>query len=144
MGVRGRKSSAELAVSNVLPLRQLPPPPTHLSPVQQDVWRLVISSRAGEMIAPEAYPVLAEYCRWVETADQIASALKKFKPAWAKTDEGLTRWSRLQAMQERASRTLASLAVKLRLPPSTRVHPEKAGSIARRTQQKPWEDVEDV
>ena len=145
MGSRGRKSVAELTVSNVVPLKSFPPPPGHLSRAQQETWRLVIASRAGDMIAPEAFPVLAEYCRWVENADQVAAAMNKFKPGWAKTDEGLARWSKLQAMQERASRTVASLAVKLRLPPSTRVHPERAGTIERKgVQPKPWEDVEDA
>lgn len=145
MRSRGRKSAASLAVSNVVPLQRLPAAPEHLTLAQSETWRLVVASRAGDFIAPEAYPVLAEYCRWVETADQVAQELKGFKPSWAKTEEGLSRWSKLQAMQERASRTLASLAVKLRLPPSTRVHPEKAGRAAMRGEKrKPWEDAEDA
>ena len=138
MGIRGRKSAAELEIAQVVPLRPFPKAPEHLTQAQADVWRLVITSRAAELIPPESYPVLVEYCRAVVAADQVAEELDVFKPEWRKTDEGLRRWDKLLAMQDRLAGKIASLAVKLRITPSTRVHPEKAGTNAR----KGWEIVE--
>lgn len=138
MGSRGRTSSAELQIAPVVHLRPIPKAPEHLTESQSDIWCLVMNSRAGELITPESYPVVVEYCRAVVAADQVAQELDEFKPEWRKTDEGLRRWDKLLAMQDRLAGKIASLAVKLRITPSTRVHPEKAGTNAR----KDWEIVE--
>ena len=138
MGLRGRKSGASLEVAPVVQLRPFPKAPEHLTESQADIWRLVITSRAGELIPPESYPVLVEYCRAITAADQVAEELDAFKSEWRKTDEGLRRWDKLLAMQDRLAGKIASLAVKLRITPSTRVHPEKAGTNAR----KAWEILE--
>lgn len=136
----GRKSPAALAVAPVIELKQIPKPPAHLVSEQAEIWRMVMASSAGNFIQPEAYPVLAEYCRAVINADQIAKQLDNFSPSWAEDDDGLKRWDKLQAMQDRAARRVASLAVKLRLPPSTRTHPDAAGVAERNTaKRKPWQ-----
>lgn len=140
MGSRGRKSSASLAVAAPVKLEHMPEAPAYLTPEQDDIWRLVISSAGGDLISPESYPVLVEYCRAVVSSNQIAAQLDAFDPEWAKDDEGLKRWDKLLQMQEREARKIASLAVKLRLTPSTRVHPEKAGTVERKgVKLKPWE-----
>ena len=140
MGSRGRKSSASLAVAAPVKLEHMPEAPAYLTPEQDDIWRLVISSAGGDLISPESYPVLVEYCRAVVSSNQIAAQLDAFDPEWANDDEGLKRWDKLLQMQEREARKIASLAVKLRLTPSTRVHPEKAGTVERKgVKLKPWE-----
>ena len=140
MGSLGRKSSASLAVAAPVRLEHMPEAPAYITPEQDDIWRLVISSAGGDLISPESYPVLVEYCRAVVSSNQIAAQLDAFDPEWAKDDEGLKRWDKLLQMQERESRKIASLAVKLRLTPSTRVHPEKAGTVERKgVKLKPWE-----
>jgi hypothetical protein len=138
MGVRGPASSRELQIAPVAYLRPIPKSPEHLTDPQSDIWRLVMHSRAGELIPPESYPVVVEYCRAIVASDQVAEELDAFKPEWRKTDEGLRRWDKLLAMQDRLAGKIASLAVKLRITPSSRVHPEKAGTNAR----KNWEIAE--
>lgn len=139
---RGRKSAASVAVAPARnPLDALPQSPSYLSPEQDEIWRVVIASRGGDLIAPESYPVLVEYCRAVTGSNQIAAQLDEFMPEWAKDEEGLRRWDKLLAMQDRLAKTVASLAAKLRLTPSSRVQAISAGRNADKgAKRKPWED----
>jgi hypothetical protein len=101
---------------------------------------MVVSSPAGDMIGPECFAVLAEYCRCVERADQVAEQLDQFRPEWAADDEGLRRWDKLLAMSDRLSARIALLAVKLRATPSTRYRASKAALLAEKGgKRKPWE-----
>ena len=137
---RGRKSQVSLSVAPVTELKKPPEPPEYLTSGQGETWRAVMASSAGNYIHAEAYPILVEYCRAVESASEMALQLDKFSPNWAKDDEGLKRWDKLQAMQDRVSRRVASLAVKLRLSPSSRVHRESAGAAERNhSKHKPWQ-----
>lgn len=142
MATRGRKSAASLAVALAEPLTPAPIPsaPSYLTPEQDDVWRMVISSRGGDLIAPEAFPVLVEYCRQVVFANQIAAQLDAFDPEWAKYAEGLKRWDKLHQMQDRSLKAVASLGGKLRLTPASRVQKITAGRNADKgAKRKPWE-----
>lgn len=142
MAQRGRKSAASIAVSVVdVKLDAFPSPQSYLNPEQDEIWRTVIASRGGDLIAPESYPVLVEYCRAVIGSNQVAAQLDSFSPEWAKDEEGLKRWDKLLAMQDRLAKTVASLAAKLRLTPSSRVQAISAGRNADKGQKrKPWED----
>lgn len=144
MGTRGRKSASALAIADpVQELERIPEPPSYLTPYQEDIWRLVMASRGGDLIAPESFPVLVEYCRAVSGANQVAAQLDEFDPEWSKDDEGLKRWDKLLAMQDRLAAKVAMLAGKLRLTPSSRVQAISAGRHADKgAKRKPWE-VED-
>lgn len=141
MATRGRKSAASMSVAVLdKELSKLPEPPAYMSPEQEDVWRMVIASRGGDLIAPESFPVLVEYCRAVVASNQVASQLDAFSPDWASDDEGLKRWDKLLAMQDRLAKTIASLGGKLRLTPSSRVQAISAGRNANKGEKKkPWE-----
>lgn len=142
MATRGRKSAASMAVAVVddKALDRIPEPPSYLTPEQDDLWRLVMASRGGDLIAPESFPVLVEYCRAVTAANHIASQLDAFDPSWAGDDEGLKRWDKLLAMQDRIAKNVASLGAKLRLTPSSRVQAISAGRNANKgAKKKPWE-----
>jgi len=144
MATRGRPSAASLAISpEPQELQKLAEPPSYLSPEQEDVWRLVVASRGGDLIAPEAFPVLVEYCRAVISANQVAAQLDAFDQSWASEDDGLKRWDKLLAMQDRLAGKVASLAGKLRLTPSSRVQAISAGRHADKgAKLKPWQRSE--
>jgi phage terminase small subunit len=141
MAQRGRKSAAAMSVAIVgSDLSKFPEPSAYLSPEQDAVWRDVIASRGGDLIAPESYPVLIEFCRAVDSSNKVASQLDAFSPEWATDEEGLKRWDKLLSMQDRLSRNVASLAAKLRLTPSSRVQAISAGRNADKgVKVKPWE-----
>jgi hypothetical protein len=111
-----------------------------LTPAQARIWDSVIGSRGADLIAPEAYPVLVEYCRAAALANQIAIELTKFDTGRTKNRTTMRRWAALQAMQERAARSVALLAGKLRLTPSSRAAPGTVGRNADKGAKfKPWQ-----
>ena len=92
------------------------------------------------MMDASAYPLLAEYCRAVVTADQIAEQLNTFDPEWSKDDDGLRRWDKLTQMQARVQGVISTLSLKLRISPASRYRGEAAGRKAQAgTARKPWE-----
>lgn len=136
---RGRKSQAELSVAPVTELSQIPRPPKHLTPPQSDIWRMVMASRSSDMVEPEAYPVLVEYCRITVTANQIAGQLAEFDMEWLADDDGLKRYERLVALQDKIAGRISSVAVKLRLTPSTRFDSGTAARVGQKSTRKPWQ-----
>lgn len=136
-----RKSLEAKNVQAVISLpKKIPEPPTNLTGDQGELWRMVMASPAGDMITQDAFPVLSEYCRCITFADTVAVELNKFDPSWAIEDDGLERWNRLLAMQDRLSGRISSLATKLRITPQTRVWKQTAGSIANKSaKRKPWQ-----
>ena len=145
MGSRGRKSAVAQATppigGSVVPVEFGPKRPRNsLTPRQYEVWRTVIDSPMGTAIDPEAFPLLEQYCRWSERADQIAKVLDSMEDEQLLTEGGFARYERYTREQERATRNLANLAEKLRLAPSARTHKDRAGTIAARPRgPKPWE-----
>ena len=140
MGTRGRKSEASLSVAPVVNLTPLPPAPSNLTKPQADVWRMVIASRGGDLIAPEAYPVLVGYCRAIADGDDIQKEIAEFDPSWRKTDEGFRRWKFLLTMRTENAKLAESLAKTLRIAPSSRILPRGAGRAQEKgAKRKPWE-----
>ena len=61
MKQRGRKSAESLSVVPIDVDGQRPPPPADLTPEEAEVWiSTVRAMKAGD---PEAWPLLARYCR---------------------------------------------------------------------------------
>lgn len=145
MASRGRKSAASLEVpaigGAVLPFRGGPrQPPVPLTPKQREVWRSVIDSPAGDMITPESEPLLVEYCRAAERADQLGKVMNSMADDQLLTEGGFARFERYLQQSERVARMLANLSMKLRIAPSARVHKESAGTISARPRgARPWE-----
>lgn len=114
MGVRGRKSSASLAlVSNAnVELVSRPSPPRDLTVEQATVWREIVDSLAADWFRPESYPVLAQYCRHVIASRRIAEMVNA-----AETAETFDADAYEQAlrMQDRESKAIVTLAAKMRL-----------------------------
>ncbi len=137
----GRKSAAELSVVADHGFTKIPPPPKHLSARAGETWRMIMASRAAEMVEPEAYPVLVEYCRSIEQSDVVAEQVKAFKVAGFSTEEGLRRYDKLIMLQEKLTRAITSTAVKLRLTPSTRFDANTAARVGAKSieAKKPWE-----
>jgi hypothetical protein len=145
MASRGRKSAASLDVpaigGAILAFRGGPrQPPVPLTPKQREVWRSVVDSPAGDMITPESEPLLVEYCRAAERADQLGAVMNSIEPDQLLTEGGFSRFERYMRASEANARTLANLSMKLRIAPSARVHKESAGTISARPRgSRPWE-----
>ena len=130
-----------MQVAPVVELKRLPPAPDYLTQDQKDLWVMLVKTTVGDMIDPEAYPLLVEYCRAVTASNTIADQIDSFDSGWLADDDGLKRWDRLQAMQGRNAAILIRLSEKLRISPSTRV---QAITAARKAsgggqKRKPWQ-----
>jgi len=90
--------------------------------------------------------VLIEYARAVEQADQIAEQVSAFDPAWLRAEGGLERRSALLRIQDQVARRVASLAVKLKLTPSSRYRHDRAAVITGNSKSgiaPPWDFDDD-
>jgi hypothetical protein len=126
-------------------MQKMPEAPSYLTPEQDVVWREIIASRAGNLIQPESYRLLVEYCRAVVECDKIASQLDAFDPSWVGDNDGLKRWDKLQAMAARSQGVVSTLATKLRIATNGIVRGENAGTILKKSSKpKPWELVSDA
>jgi hypothetical protein len=135
----GPKSSAELSV--VIPLgldTRRPDPPAHLTAGQANVWRSIVGSLPGGWIDAPQEPLLACYCRHVESANFLSAMVDKLD---LKTCD-LAHADRLLRMRERETRASTAVATKLRLTQQSRMHPRTAGrAFDRAPSCRPWEDT---
>lgn len=144
---RGRKSASSLAVSGfggtVTSVRLQPP--AHMTDAEMAIWKQVVEDQPASAFTPTHAPLLELYARHVVQARIIADELLNFDRAWLADDDGLKRYDRLLAMQERESRAASSLATRLRI---TRQAVDQQ-TIARAMlnapkERKPWELPETV
>jgi len=115
---RGRKSAASLAaVALQAPAvsSQRLAAPTHLSDAEQSVWAQVVNDQPASAFTDTYAPLLELYCRHVVHSRILADELANFDRAWLADEEGLKRYDRLLAMNEREGRAASSLATRLRI-----------------------------
>lgn len=134
MGSRGRKSAASLSLVTPLQVMRRPDPPPELTPEQADVWREVVSDLPGDWFAGKTHSLLAQLCRHAVSAKRVAQLIAA---AEGSDEFDIADYDRLLKMQERESRCLASLSVKLRISQSTTYDKSKKKPAQTR---KPWED----
>lgn len=118
MATRGRKSSASLQVASLsagIGVSQRLSAPTHLSDAEISVWVQVVNDQPASSFTPTHSPMLEQYCRHIVQARIIADMIMNFEQSWANDDEGLKRYDKLLAMQEREGRAASSLATRLRI-----------------------------
>jgi len=122
-----RKSSAALSV---LPTTGTAPridPPRNLTPAAAKAFRALVASVDAGHFTPADVPLLAEYARAVELADQAAQGLQDGPVVDGRVSPWVT-------VQEKASRSLVALSARLRVCPQSRFDRLVAGRTARRGQ----------
>ena len=119
MATRGRKSAASSQVAKALVgslgISQRLAPPVHMSDAEASVWLQVINDQPASSFTDTHSPMLEQYCRHVVQSRVVADMICAFDSAWANDDEGLKRYDKLLAMQEREGRAASSLATRLRI-----------------------------
>lgn len=134
MGARGPQSKAAVAsVGNVVSMER-PRPPAGMTDEQKAEWSAIVNSHAADRFSREHSPMLAAHCRHVVAQRRIAELISSLEGS---DDFNVSEYDRLLKMQERESRCLASLAVRLGFAYSTAYEkrPEKGGKSIKR----PWE-----
>ena len=115
---RGRKSAASLAaVALAAPAvaNHRLQAPRHLSDAEQSVWAQVVNDQPASAFTATYAPLLELYCRHIVQARILSDELSNFERSWLADDEGLKRYDRLLAMNEREGRAASSLATRLRI-----------------------------
>ncbi|RVD72933.1 MAG: hypothetical protein E5V62_02975 [Mesorhizobium sp.] len=141
MGTRGRKSTAEMAISPKVDGKVLLPP-EGMNQAETDVWLDVVRCLPPEFIAKESAEMLANYCRHAVSARDLSIMIDRFNPKWLRVDGGLARYERLMRMRAVESRALLACARSLRLTAQSRVDPKTAGRARRNGLNPSFYDLE--
>lgn len=141
MKQRGRKSAASLAVAMPVTVAQRLPAPAHLSDAERTIWLETVNDQPADAFSQTHAPLLELYCRHIVQARVLADELANFDRAWLADDDGLKRYDRLLAMNEREGRAASSLATRLRITRQAVEHPTTVGrALGRQSKtRKPWE-----
>lgn len=143
MATRGRKSSASMQVAGIsapIGTPQRLTAPAHMSDAEVSVWQQVVNDQPASSFTPTHTPMLEQYCRHVVQSRVVADMILSFDSAWANDDDGLKRYDRLLAMQEREGRAASSLATRLRITRQSIDQQTVARSITSQAKgRKPWE-----
>ena len=137
MASRGRKSAAALSVVPTLP-NQRPEPPAELTREQAEEWRAVVGRMPADWFTRETHALLAQYCRHVVNARQVARAIDVLDPEWLITREGCDHYEQLTRMLDREGRAMGLLAMRMRITQQSHYRPDKVVSKAT-SADKPWE-----
>lgn len=141
MAKRGRQSAASIVSRGVaLPSENRLKAPLHLSDAEIGVWAELVNDQPASAFTATHSPVIEMYCRHVVNARILADELLNFDRSWLADDEGLKRYDKLLAMNERESRAASSLATRLRITRQAIDQQTVARSLNNQTREKkPWE-----
>jgi hypothetical protein len=142
-GRGGRKSAASLSVVSVLG-NERPAPPEELTEEEAAEWRAIAGRMPADWFTRENHPLLAEYCRHIVRARDLAkdiTGFKRFPPEVRLTTDGIQRYDMLLRMADRERAAMVNLATKMRLTQQSRYRADKAATAADRGKMvsKPWE-----
>jgi hypothetical protein len=140
MGLRGKKSTAELSVvqpDGITAIRR-PEPPEDLTEDQAYEWRCIVNRMPADWFPRETHPMLAQYCRHAVAAARIAKMVADFECSASDDENWLNTYDKLLKMQEREGRALSSLATRMRISQQGQYnHKKKTGSAI--AHKRPWE-----
>jgi hypothetical protein len=147
MKQRGRRLSASLLVVPN-PVEAIPRQraPAELTEEEADNWNAVVGAEPADWFSGSTRPLLTQYCRHVvaarRVAEMIATLDAEINTKSAEQSERLATmlsavkaFDRLQKMQERESRAIASLATKMRVSQQATIN-QRGNRIEVK---KPWE-----
>ena len=132
MAQRGRKSKEQLAIASVVELNPRPEPLEELNAAQAEEWVAVVSRLPADWFPRETHQLLAQYCRHVVMAKNVAMLID----AWDGVDVG--ELDRLAKMQEREGRAISSLATRMRLTQKS-VHDDRRPQDPKKIGKKLWD-----
>jgi hypothetical protein len=138
VGVRGRKSSAELTLiqraEEILVVRR-PDPPDYLGEEAAAEWRAIVNSMPADHFNRAVQPILEAYCGHAVAVRRIDQLIRDLEDG-----EGTVgAYARLLTMRGQESRSLGSLAVRLALAYATREFKSFGGK--KEGGPRPWEKL---
>ena len=131
---RGRKSAASLQSVALMPLRRPPAAPANLCESAVTLWDGIALSLPYDFFRPADIPLLAAYCTAASRKDWLDKQIEHDGIIIQGAPHPGLRMSRDEA------NLMATLAVKLRLCPSSRTRPESASLKTAHSGTRPWDD----
>jgi hypothetical protein len=137
MGQRGKKSFNELATLKLATISayKRPEPPSDMPSDQAEVWTRIVKATPIDWFPVETHGLLSAYCRHTVCANVIYSLIQKMHDD-RNGDDWLDFYERLLKSHERETRTLASLATRMRISQQSKFSHRK-GTDPKGP--KPWE-----
>ena len=130
---RGRKSKADLAIVNETTVSERPRPPASLNAEQKMEWVTIVNDFPANYFGVEMQPMLEAFCLHRVALRHISQLINSIEHEGDDLD--MASYDKSLKMQERESRCIASLAVRLGFAHST-----ARGDTKQTTVKKPWED----
>ena len=131
MGSRGRKSKTDLAIVSDTAVIERPAPPPSLTDEQTFEWLTITNGLAADELTVPQLPMLEQYVKHRVESRHIGQMIAE---ATDGEEFDLGQYDKLLKMQERETRALASLAVRLGFAKTTKAN-SGSGNVTR----KPWE-----
>lgn len=132
MATRGRKSKTDLAIAAAVPDRvDRPDPPVGMTDEQKFEWMLIVNDSMADRFSQEQLPMLEAYCRHRVALRHVGELVKQ---AEQEEEIDVSQYDKVLKMQERESRALASIAVRLGFGKTA--HREQG---AKKNIRRPWE-----
>lgn len=141
METRGRESKSEREIVKLVPevAPSIPAPPDSLSPLESEVWNLVVRSMNPTWYRKEFQHVLSAYCRQVVLAEEFHGLAAGYPKELRETDTGMKQYLEWTKAAERADRAVDKFGTTLRITPQSRYDKEKAARDSNKTQAaRPW------
>jgi len=113
-----------------------PAAPRDLNRAQAAEWNSVVERMPADWFPRETHALLAQYCRHVITARQIAGMIDSLMKGDSQSNSWLDDYDRLLKMQEREGRAMSSLATRMRISQQAQYNQNKNPGT---TVTKPWE-----
>lgn len=130
MGTRGRKSKADLTVVPPQTMERHPPAPG-MTKEQKHEWLTLVNEYAAEQFPVGLLPLLEAYCRHRVALRHVGELIADIED---EKSLNIPAYDKLLKMQERESRALASLGVRLGLARHTaKDAPKKAPGRSGKT-----------
>ena len=131
MGARGRKSKADIAlIADDVEIEHRVSPPADLNNEQKVEWLRVVNSMPAEFFTEKNRPLLESHCRHRVALRHVGALIDEAENS---EDFNLPSYDRLLKMQERESRCIAMLSVRLGFAKTT-AHEKEI-----KNNSKPWE-----
>lgn len=109
MGTRGRQSANDIALANASSVERMPPPAS-LTDTERFEWLRIVNEFPADYFNSGQMSMLKQYVKHVVNADVVSGQIADLM----NSDEfKIDRYDKLLKMQERETRALASLGIRL-------------------------------
>lgn len=138
MGARGRKTSSQIVAERaVVAHMERPKPQLDLTPAQSDEWVEIVNVLPADWFSPENYPLLAQYCRHIVNARQMAQLIDQ---ECSSPEMDIRQYLDLLGAQHKQTTALKALAASMRLAQQAKYDTQKAAVTSKRggTVKRPW------